>query len=904
MHTHYFFLAFLISCLPPAQAANYYLSASGNDAASGTSPNDAWRSLAKLNTVVLYPGDSVFFACGSIFEGQLFLNYSGSENAPIYLGPYGNGTLPVLSGTISLNGWTLHAPNIYKTAVASFVAQVLINQQRATCARFPNSGFLRMTTTFGDSAFSCSSLNQPEGHWNGASARFRLTPARWFSAPVAEFLHPLQAEPLIKLSAFTPAPLYANSAFYLDNHYAAMDTSGEWYYDPANTTLYLFSPTDPDGSLHVAASVFAYGLVVTAGVTHVHINRLHVAGQQVAGIWLQPGAAHIQVTGCHFTSQLAYGLRAESSTTHVALDSCLFEDIAGIAVSLYQAQHPVIRHGRFQRIGLTPGWGSNADNVLSALECAGCDSAWIQYNRMDSIGNMGLYAGLNHSLVYRNIFHQTLLWTNQVGAVYVYATNEKNNLLENNIVTSVPGESSYFSFGQPAVAGFFLDGPVSNWTLSGNTITYADFGIRLSRGATGTLMRNNLIYACRSSQLLIQEGEQPGLTSGHKLFSNVFFALNPSTDVVRLESPFPGFMPLIADSNRYWNPYRYVFLLQTTPPPGPDFPRYFTLPMWQQHSGMDAASNQSYLYRTRYRILDTLSSELITNGHFTSNFDGWTNEHPALLSMLLDNSTPLDFGCLKLAFISSATDTFSGVKNKSFPTDSGTYYALHISTVGNRHGSLLVKIKNDIPPYYYLTPPVPVPFGPERLNCEFVFAADNGFDKTRFSIELSSADSLVWLDNISMHNVNVAGHRPESFFRLFVNETDQAQEFLLGDTLFYDLDQQPVTQSVSVPPYSGIVLIFDSSLINAVSYSTDSFFFSAWPNPARAGQSVRLSRVADGQPAELIGYDLLGRPAWYQRWPAGQATLHMELPRWLSSGCYVLLIRQTDTSAALRLIVQ
>ncbi|NLR93723.1 sulfatase-like hydrolase/transferase [Flammeovirga agarivorans] len=84
---------------------NYYVSSSnGNDTNSGTSMDSPIASIAKLNTIALQPGDWVHFKRGDTFIGQLDCNYSGIENASIIYKDYGNGALPILSGSTGNDG--------------------------------------------------------------------------------------------------------------------------------------------------------------------------------------------------------------------------------------------------------------------------------------------------------------------------------------------------------------------------------------------------------------------------------------------------------------------------------------------------------------------------------------------------------------------------------------------------------------------------------------------------------------------------------------------------------------------------------------------------------------------------------------------------------------------------------
>jgi len=92
----------------------YVDSASGNDTNNGDSESTAWKSLAKVNSQILQPGDNVLFKSGLIYEGALELTASGTESNPIIFGTYGSGSLPVFTGSKTETSWTLHSGSIYK----------------------------------------------------------------------------------------------------------------------------------------------------------------------------------------------------------------------------------------------------------------------------------------------------------------------------------------------------------------------------------------------------------------------------------------------------------------------------------------------------------------------------------------------------------------------------------------------------------------------------------------------------------------------------------------------------------------------------------------------------------------------------------------------------------------------
>jgi hypothetical protein len=92
-------LAVWLLAVPHAGATTYYVSAGGNDAASGTATSP-WRTLARVNGLMLHPGDAVLLRGGDTFSGSLNFDSSdaGSATLPIVLTSYGTGRATIASG--------------------------------------------------------------------------------------------------------------------------------------------------------------------------------------------------------------------------------------------------------------------------------------------------------------------------------------------------------------------------------------------------------------------------------------------------------------------------------------------------------------------------------------------------------------------------------------------------------------------------------------------------------------------------------------------------------------------------------------------------------------------------------------------------------------------------------------
>ena len=84
-----------------ANRTTYYVdSKRGNDSNEGTSEGKAFRTLDKVNTLDLEPGDTVLLKKESVFEDQALKftkEDSGTAEAPVKISTYGEGSRPQIN---------------------------------------------------------------------------------------------------------------------------------------------------------------------------------------------------------------------------------------------------------------------------------------------------------------------------------------------------------------------------------------------------------------------------------------------------------------------------------------------------------------------------------------------------------------------------------------------------------------------------------------------------------------------------------------------------------------------------------------------------------------------------------------------------------------------------------------
>lgn len=75
----------------------YYISTAGSDDNPGTKSRP-FKSIAKINSLLLEPGDAVFFKGGETFAGTISVTLPGTLEDSVFISTYGNGDAIINGG--------------------------------------------------------------------------------------------------------------------------------------------------------------------------------------------------------------------------------------------------------------------------------------------------------------------------------------------------------------------------------------------------------------------------------------------------------------------------------------------------------------------------------------------------------------------------------------------------------------------------------------------------------------------------------------------------------------------------------------------------------------------------------------------------------------------------------------
>ena len=512
-----------------ANAATYYVATNGNDSysqAQAQSTSTPWKTIQHA-AVNMSAGDTCSIRAGTYRETVAPAN-SGNSALPITFQAYGDGDV-VISGTdtlpVSGQSWTLESTNIYYTYMDWTLNdgnQVFVNQAMVPEARWPNAG---ATYPWQNSSINPSpdwayvdtagydNNNQngwltdtqlpsrPDGYWNGCKL-YIIAGAAWnMSVPtVTNYVNATKKLTTNHAGSGSTA-ITAGDEYYLAGKKEEMDSNGEWFYDTANSRLYLYATGSPSG---VEAKRRNYGFDLT-------------------------GKSYITLTSLHF---FACTINT-SSSSHCIFDGLLMQYMNHNRTSAYGltlTDYSVLRNSElsFCSGGLILLSGNDNriinnnlhDSDYNASSSMIINWGWrnlISHNTMHDSGRSVL-SGSGCSggcmLVEYNDMYNAVKLTLDCGIVYD-ASNGHNSIFRYNMLHDSPGR--YDS----STMGFYEDNYNSNWVLHHNIIwNVPGYAMQFNCRHNFHQVFNNTCWNAKLGALVssaAQDGE-----SGDRFYNNLF----------------------------------------------------------------------------------------------------------------------------------------------------------------------------------------------------------------------------------------------------------------------------------------------------------------------------------------------------------------------------------------------
>ncbi len=640
-----FLVSLLVLFALPVQAAIYYVSsATGNDADNGLSPADAFRTLAHVSTLALLPGDQVRLFCGEIWRADpLIVTRSGSSGSPITFTshPLGCANQPVISGAWPVTGFSsAGSPNLWVANLdfganlgkfPSGARQVFRGATRLGVGRWPNlgegpNGDGYATIDSQPAANRLQDAGLPAGSW--IRARVHTKGIRWYilNREVSS-----QTGTTLVLNddlACIGTPNCAGWGYFLTAHLLTLDREGEWYWDPVNNRLFLFSATAPADGQYEATTVtdtagtFEGGIVLgrhlEEHVNFVTIENLRIERTHDAGITFPQNLEinenqNLVIRGNTIVDVEGTGLRLATFVwnggagsgwrggSNLLVENNLIEGANQFGIDAYSSNSifrgNVLRDiGRIEEIsrngigcGITgTNCTENGDGFRLNLSFGlNAHDNQIVRNTFENIGMNGLDVFGNRNTIEENVFADICITKGDCGAIRTFgrtslaSTQVYDNVLRRNVIEGVEGNTDgcHPTFAARLGIGLYLDNFSRNLDVVDNTVAGASWVGLLFQNSTGSAS-GNVLYGNAATQWGSQlDLRGTGITSV-ELAENEMVALDQNRFTLTTEDD-----ALLTDSdfNVFWNPFYPVNHIRNAAVTS-------GLAGWRTASGLDAGS--------------------------------------------------------------------------------------------------------------------------------------------------------------------------------------------------------------------------------------------------------------------------------------------------------------------------
>lgn len=632
----------------------YYIDSTiGNDSFDGSSqavgPNNVgpWRSLARLARATLNPGDTVRLACGSVWNETLKLASSGTAASPITVNAYPSSScksLPVIDGSTSIGSaaWTLHKGSIYKATLASAPLLLSASTGALTWAHHPNRGFdgtqpsslyLRNAVDSDSSMVNGTprstylttgaDLKLPTGATLTAGTTLRVRNNAWV---IDETTIASIAGTRLNLSTPTSSPVAAGWGYFLLGQLWMLDSPGEYHYDSAAKTLYLWMPNSARPTVPVYAAQLATGIDAGAR-SYVTFDGLAV--RFVGTALSMRNSTGITLRNANLQDVSGVGVDAAGSSAG-RLEANVITRTGGNAISGANATGLQVVNNTITSAGVL----MSGDTVVSLP--AGSNGAIVAGLKSTVTGNAVSDAGYDGivpmagSTVSGNYVYGACSVLDDGAGIYTSGPNN-NSIISGNVVVhsrgAIDGKPTTQAFTQ--AQGIYLDEHASGVTVTGNSVTDADHGIQLHISNNNNIL-NNKLYGNRKSQLWLQETDNE-VQAGGDVYGNVV----AGNQVAPMSSSARGLylQSLITDTYHFAQFDRNVYLdriyarMSTEEAPGSLVD--YSFPNWQLAKLPNGTAraldpNGKAASAAQYAPALVAGSNIVPNGNLLVDATGWT----------------------------------------------------------------------------------------------------------------------------------------------------------------------------------------------------------------------------------------------------------------------------------------
>ncbi len=769
----------------------YYVDAEiGNDSYDGSSPSKAWQTLTKANSTSVKAGSQVLLKRGCEWRGQIIVP---ADN--ITYSAYGEGNKPVINASRVINGWTKHSGSIYKATVPFEVKAVYCDGKYQELAHWPDDDWLLTDEKSTSSDYIIDNNLSIPGGIIGAGIVIR-TQEHWLVNSSVTSYNGNRVGFEMTNSAAT-----LNSQYYFCNKLWMLNSPGEWFYDQDNQMLYLWPEPGDDPNLKtIEVPEFDYGISMQSrkGIT---LENIAVVMARQHGVFAAGTNSSNVFRNLDIKKIRLYGILILDQYLGSFVENCDVSSCGLNGIFLKNGNKCVVKNNTIQDIGMAgkfPDQNSNA-----GISFADFQNLNIIGNRISRISKGGIIGSSSMAIIRNNVVDSVMLRFNDNGGIYLVGPNTRGSQIIGNIVTNSignPRPGSWGEFGQ----GIYLDDRSNDVKVVGNTVVNAVHGY-LIHDAFNNEVSGNVAYNCRAGAYYIKEdtiaGTKRGETTQNIIRKNVFVG-NIAKPLARLDGGLGHFDFGTYDQNYFYNAaYDLVGNISS-----PSLSGNYSINEWRNITRQDDNSvDVSTYYRYEPFAIINEDINLIANSTLDSNTGNWSHWSPGGgTTISWSNKGGLDGGCIR-AVNSDPAGADGRTMSNRFSLEQGVDYFLSVDLIAPVPTMVQVVVRLD-EDNYEAYGVINCKVTPQRETYKMYFHSSKPVDKARLYTHVKGPSEF-YMDNVVLAQAEVKVNDLSKATKLLVNDHAKKQNYALGSVPYCDITGKTVKGSVTLDPYSSMVLL-------------------------------------------------------------------------------------------------